>query len=146
MAADPIGASRSFCICGNPLTASHECPVDEIPSRAGTVARGGSGVSEACTDSARDLADWVCATLDYLVLNEPRPSSLDDYVSKPTLARKAKDKVELLARRADALEATRGVLVTLRDHHDRVCGACDEILSDALTELDAALEENATHA
>lgn len=50
--------------------------------------------------SAHDLAEWVCATLDYLVLDE-RPDSLPEYVSKPTLARKAKYKVRELQTRGE---------------------------------------------
>lgn len=47
-----------------------------------------------------DLAEWVCATIDFLVLDE-RPASLEEYVSKPTLGRKAKDKVRELQRMAE---------------------------------------------
>lgn len=79
---------------------AYELLVGLFPSSEETVARGDSDVPEACTDSSHDLAEWVLATIDYLLLDEGRPESLGLYVSKPTLARKAKDKVRELARRA----------------------------------------------
>lgn len=76
-------------------------PNSDLPAgQVGGTGAGGTETPPAPLSTPADLAEWICATLDYLVLDGLRPSCLDEYVSKPTLARKAKDKARELARRA----------------------------------------------